>query len=456
MRQDRCKRIQPKHVATPVVAVFLLQGCISARLVRDQSQIDPLLLDNGAIGLPQAVLPRCDLGFWISRASTTPTSSSSSSTGKDPSTCQMSHTPSMRSKASTDKQSDVRQASTSFPILSSDPKTRRNEAQAELMTISDLDCKFYQSGIFGTQVGLNVATSLSAAGFSGLASLVTGRAAQNLSAASAFLSTTRATINGEVYYNYVAPALIAEINANRAEARRRILAKRRCEVIDYPPARAVNDVLNYHESCSFISGLSTLLEKAGVQRRSGDSDALRNAAQIQGRITQLNADIVTLTASGVGVTPVEQAKIAQKLADTQAELAATKRIAAYVGTPGHDALGYAPESFTGQIAALREIMALKQAVFDATPDSPAAQKLLAATALQAAKDKLAEKLIARMTANERERDLAELQEQLSAETDATKRAALEAKVAAAITALVGLGGTDRTIATDAIDQGCGG
>jgi hypothetical protein len=458
MRQIQSRTTPSKHAAKAATAVFfvLLQGCIPARLVRDQSQIDPLLLDDGAIGLPQTILPRCDLGFWISRAS----AGSNNPDPNNPSKCQLNHTSLMQSKANANKPKSAESSPNpmTFPGLSSDPKTRRNQAQAELMTISDLDCKFYQSGIFGTQVGINLGTSLSAAGLSGLASLVTGRSAQNLSAASAFLSTTRATINGEVYYNYVAPALIAEINANRAEARRRIIAKRRCEIIDYPPAQAVNDVLNYHESCSFISGLSTLLEKAGVQQRSGDNNANGNAAQIQARIVQLNADIVSLTArqANPATADADKARIAQQLADAQAELAATRRVAAYVGTPARDALGYAPDSFTGQIAALREIVAMKQGLFDATPDLPADKKQAAAAALQTAKDKLAEKMIARMTANERERDLADLKAQLSAEDDPAKRAVLETKVAAAITALVNLGGTDRVLSTDVIDQGCGG
>lgn len=437
------KRIRSfSTAALPLCLCFaVLQGCVSTRLVRDQSQIDPLLLDDGVTGLPQAVLPRCDLGFWIRRASDT-----------------MSTEKTIACKSSRGQSKDVDViAPTAFPNLSIDPITRRSQAQAELMAISDLDCTFYQSGIFGTQAGLNLGTSLTSAGLSGIATLVTGRAAQNLSAASAFLNTTRATINSEVYSNYVAPALIAEINANRSEVRRRIIAKRHCAIVDYPPAQAVNDVLNYHESCSYISGLTSLLQKAGVQQRTGDPAEIRNAAQIQAHIAQIAAEITAITASSSQETDaVKLAKIKQNLADKQAELATLKRIAAYVGTPAPNAVGHSPISFTGQIAELREVVAIKQSVFEIIPDLPADKKLAAATALQTAKDKLAQKLIDRMQANELERMLAKLKEQLSVEDDASAKTALTTKIATTIKALVNLGATDQVLSNVAVDQGCGG
>ncbi len=368
---------------------LMVSACVPVRLVRDQSQIDPLMLSDGNPALPQTVTPDCSFDYWLARA----------------------HSPDKTTlPCKPDKSNAAANVTAVTPVAAANlaaltpvsAEARRTEVQAELIAISDVKCRFYQAGIFGTQAGFNLGTSLSAAMFSGAASLLYGRAAKNLAAGSAFLSTTRATVNGEVYYNYIAPALLTEINAIRMDARRRMLAKSKCSSADYPAARAINDALNYHETCSYVVGLSSLLAKAGVQQRSGDPVQARNAQAFSAQLSVATTALAAAVATPEPAATADKEARNNKIEALRAEVARLKDIAWFVGTPETPTIGYAVDSFNQRLRVAAANVSAASELYEAeskkTPPNPPAiaaakqQKDEAEKQLTAVKDQLIESI----------------------------------------------------------------
>lgn len=146
------------------------------------------------------------------------------------------------------------------------------ECSSYLMRISDNICNIHLSGIFGNRAVTNVSLGILATGAGIAGGLVSGLAAANaLSGASGFLTGTRSLMNEEVYRNYVAEAIIKEILANRSVSKDKINqalissdSKQKITGIEQVKQR----VSEYHNECSFYSGLSSLISKAGLPKES--------------------------------------------------------------------------------------------------------------------------------------------------------------------------------------------
>lgn len=261
--------------AAGIAAAISLSGCSIPGAIRDQAQVDPIVAwrDPGMSAFdrsPTAAYPVCSTAEWIIRAT------NGSSCG------------------ATSRYSG---ANVLPPLGSDSVYTRqvRNATQAELMTFSDLECSYHQSGIYSNQSSINFLTGFTSL-IAGAASVVSdrgmgasGRGARNLAALGAVSSGSRGLVNSEVYFSYIGPAVVSEIELVRREARKKLLAKQHCSTEDYPPARAVNDALAYHESCSFVVGLSSLLAKAGKSTVNPDLSAEVNRRGMDRRITDFEA-----------------------------------------------------------------------------------------------------------------------------------------------------------------------
>jgi len=237
-----------------IAAAIGLSSCAVIEQVRDQAQVDPVVASERQYrwAAPTALIRNCSAAQWIQRATD----------GLD---CHVTP-PHGRGQ-------EFAPPIPRNPVIFGNRVELRNSVQAELMTMSDLICRKHTASIYGTQSGVNFLTSWFAALLSGAAAITTDRAASNLAAAGAMSGTTRGLVNSEIYFSYVAPAVISEIDLIRGEARQRLHRKRVCSLVTYPPAEAINDALNYHEMCSFVVGLSSLLRKAGVEQRVGDPAA---------------------------------------------------------------------------------------------------------------------------------------------------------------------------------------
>lgn len=109
----------------------------------------------------------------------------------------------------------------------------------------------------GGNLGLDVA----ALGLGGLGSLAKG-SANELAAASTFLTGSRSSLNKELYFEKTLPALIAVMDANRFKARGAILAHLRDPVDIYPVELAYADLANYELSASIDNAVQQLTTEA--------------------------------------------------------------------------------------------------------------------------------------------------------------------------------------------------
>jgi len=222
--------------AIPLAAMLLLSGCQLAReaTVGEVMQVDPVSRYYGA-----------DLEDGVSRGGTI-------DCGRGPD--------------NTDVACDV-----SYWInLAGDNASTRNNTQSRLIILSNEVCEKHLADVFGTSGLINVASSFSSMLLSGAASIVEGRAAQNMSIASSVISGTRSSINSEIYQGLLVGAIIAEIQGLRSASYTAIRSRRTQDVTAYPPAEAVGDALAYHDLCSFYVGVTSLVKKAGRTTRTTD------------------------------------------------------------------------------------------------------------------------------------------------------------------------------------------
>lgn len=237
-----------------LIAGLMLQAC---GLVREQAQVDPAVKSVQRFqghGQPDPIIPDCSIEKWMKRAD----SGGSITCEYGPAT----------------KRSDAAKT-VELPSLSGDSIDRRTQAQAELMAYADQICNGHIAGIYSKNATFNLSLGFLTTLFSGGAAVASGRAATNLAAESALFSGSRSLVNSEIYYGYIGPAVMTEIRAMRSDLRDKIASKRSCSIATYPPQEAIGDALIYHDACSFSTGLSSLLNKAGTTRVG--EDKLRNA-----------------------------------------------------------------------------------------------------------------------------------------------------------------------------------
>lgn len=141
-------------------------------------------------------------------------------------------------------------------------KSIRNETQSEMVTQSDRICDRYLASIFGQQAGNALMLDTTMSLLNGAAAIATGNTARNLSASSAFLGATKSHIDADVYQSQVSTAINLMIRKNRATAREAIRNNQACAPDAYTAADAVQDVLSYHNACSFEYGLGRLVHEA--------------------------------------------------------------------------------------------------------------------------------------------------------------------------------------------------
>jgi hypothetical protein len=234
-----------------------------------------------------------------------------------------------------------------------------------------------------------------------------GRGARNLATGGALSNSARSLANSEVYYSYIAPAVLSEIDLIRKLERIQILKKQSCSIGTYPPARAINDALNYHETCSFISGLSSLLKKAGVQTREGDGVSGVLAGNVQQRVAEVEKAITSEKAKLATLTDGTPAHAASKsrLVQLEASLLHWKEMQVLTGTEQPLKYGLAANSFASQIADAELKLDIVNAKLQAAGANPAAALL---NDVSDAKKNLADAMSKQSKAQIYERNIARL------------------------------------------------
>lgn len=181
----------------------------------------------------------------------------------------------------------------------------RNRFQDYLLWRSEQQCERHKAGILANQAMVNFSLSTITTGVATTAALVIAPASNILAGIGAFTSGTRSHFNENFYRQTLAPGIVRKINQTRSSRLGAIMEKRRTPpserpatvvenksdadakavvpatpatanatkttlppskptqvvlMADYTLEEAITDVERYHQQCSFVAGLSELIE----------------------------------------------------------------------------------------------------------------------------------------------------------------------------------------------------
>lgn len=157
------------------------------------------------------------------------------------------------------KSSDCSIRDENISIISS---TERNRKISQCMQKSIEMCTEEMKKIYGNEAAFNIASGTIATLTSGWAAISTGGHASTLSAISAFSSGERSLVNETVYKNILTHAVGTKISEMRELKGNAIQSKlKNSDIYTYPMWQAMNDLYDYHQSCSFYLGLQVALKE---------------------------------------------------------------------------------------------------------------------------------------------------------------------------------------------------
>lgn len=139
---------------------------------------------------------------------------------------------------------------------------QRNEAVAALVIGSETQCLQHRRSIYGNDASANIALGTAAGLFAGWASVLTNThpyRSSILGAMSLFATSERALVNETVYKTMIVSAVdqkIGEARASRALALKTNLGN---DATKYTINQALADWVDFHNSCSFMTGLQLAL-----------------------------------------------------------------------------------------------------------------------------------------------------------------------------------------------------
>lgn len=146
---------------------------------------------------------------------------------------------------------------------------QRNLAITILLTESDNVCQTHVTTIFGNEAAFNITSGTITNIASGWGAIASSSAAKSLLASIAFLSNAeRSLINESVYKNMLVSAVTKKIGEARKGEKLAISAKLKTPISDYSVLEGINDVISYHQTCSFMYGLQKALDE-GIQPSTG-------------------------------------------------------------------------------------------------------------------------------------------------------------------------------------------
>jgi hypothetical protein len=141
-------------------------------------------------------------------------------------------------------------------------KSQRNAAVAGLMTVSDELCLEHVKTIYGNDAAYNLTLGSLTNLFAGAAAVAGTSGAKTLfSSFALFSNAERSLINETVYKNMLSMSVSKKIREGRLEERNMIVKRLRSdEMENYTMNEALSNVIEYHNTCTFMYGLEKALE----------------------------------------------------------------------------------------------------------------------------------------------------------------------------------------------------
>lgn len=164
-------------------------------------------------------------------------------------------------------------ASTARPIAYTE--AQRNEVIESFMSSSNYVCGDHMKFLQQWDGNVNSTLGLSSQAAAGIAAIVTGGAAQAAAAAAAFLGGARGTMQNAYFHNKTVGILAAAFQAERKKQRDEITKLEAKTIKDFPLSRGVEQVLNYHGSCSIVVGLAAA-QRAVDQAQNPNLETIRD------------------------------------------------------------------------------------------------------------------------------------------------------------------------------------
>ena len=133
---------------------------------------------------------------------------------------------------------------------------RRNEITDLLIATSNRKCGRYTALIKSADVAWNSQLGILSIMTGGLGAILGGEnTAKALSGTSTILNGSRSAVNETVFHNQTIHVLATAYEKARQAQRRTITNRQACTTDQYTLSRAIEDVFNYHSSCSIVVGL---------------------------------------------------------------------------------------------------------------------------------------------------------------------------------------------------------
>ncbi len=152
---------------------------------------------------------------------------------------------------------------------------QRNEVIESFMSSSNYICADHMKFLQQYDGNINSILGIGAQASAGLAAIITGGAAQAAAAMAALIGGARGTMNNAHFNNKTVGVLTAAFQGERKTQRDEITKRQAKSVNDYRLSHGVEDVLNYHGSCSIVVGLAAA-QRAVDESGNPNLDTVKN------------------------------------------------------------------------------------------------------------------------------------------------------------------------------------
>lgn len=157
--------------------------------------------------------------------------------------------------------------------------SQRNRMVSTLVIASEYECLEHRRSIYGRDAAWNIGLGTLTNVFAGAASVVTYQKHRPIFAALALFSNSeRSLVNETVYKQMLITAVDKKIMELREQKMVALHASLKLPMSDYSASEALRDVVLFHSTCSFMTGLQKALDE-GTQT----PDAADRAARLRTR-----------------------------------------------------------------------------------------------------------------------------------------------------------------------------
>ncbi|ATW04246.1 hypothetical protein CHN51_12420 [Sphingorhabdus sp. YGSMI21] len=178
----------------------------------------------------------------------------------------------------------------------------RNRLEDVLIKRSQDICTIEKGRIFANEATTNAGLGIMTTGLSTISSIVTGDLAKSiLSGGAAFTSSSRDHLNANIWKNQLTTAITNAIDVKRAEILGKMSGNRAKSIYEYNVDEMIRTVNEYHQACSFGTGLQSLMTASANQER---FTMMNENYQLQAKINSLSTSIEILRAAKADATTI--------------------------------------------------------------------------------------------------------------------------------------------------------